>query len=100
VLRDALFVAGNAVSPALEAVLYYLSTAVGAVSPINTAITTQSLLITQQTAGFFSYTLVSDGSAIPVTSPWILFSIFYITLAAVLMTLTIRANRRVDARAA
>jgi hypothetical protein len=100
VLRDALFVAGNAVSPALEAVLYYLSTAVGAVSPINTAITTQNLLITQQTAGFFSYTLVSDGSAIPVTSPWILFSIFYITLAAVLMTLTIRANRRVDARAA
>ncbi len=98
VLRNALFIAGSTASPPLEAALFYINAALNAISPLSTAVTTQNLLVTQQIAGFYTHTLISDGSTIPVASSWILFTIFYITLAAILMTLTIRATRRVDAR--
>ncbi|MFN8375724.1 MAG: hypothetical protein U0694_22990 [Anaerolineae bacterium] len=44
-----------------------------------------------------SYTLSTTGATIPQVSPWITFTIIYLVIAAVLVVLSIRRMRTVEA---
>lgn len=88
---------GSFTGPAwIEAGLVYLSQLLISLNPMSTALSTQELLITQQRLGFYTYTLSSNGSSIPLASPWITFSIIYLVLGAVMVTLAIRRMGRVE----
>jgi hypothetical protein len=52
------------------------------------------MLIDQQQIALMDVQLATDGSFIPVISPWILTSIIYIGLTAVLLILAVRQMRR------
>jgi ABC-2 type transport system permease protein len=84
-------------SATMEAALIYLGALVVSLNPVLTALSTQQLLVEQQESGFWFATLSSDGSVIPMVSPWISFSIIYLILAAVLVILAVRQMRRSDA---
>ncbi len=83
-------------SPVLEAALIYLGAFIVSLNPILTATSTQQLLIEQQQLGFWQVTLSSDGSVIPLVSPWISFTIFYLVIATVLVVLAVRRMRRAE----
>lgn len=84
------------VSPLVESILRYLNLVVTSVNPISTALTTQALLIERQAVGFWSFTLSSDGSTIPMISPWVLFTIIYLVASALLIVLAIRRTHRTE----
>jgi ABC-2 type transport system permease protein len=83
-------------SPVLEAILIYFGALVVSLNPIATALSTQQLLIDQQAIGFWTATLSSDGSSIPMVSPWISFTIVYLMIATVLVVLAVRRMRRME----
>ncbi|NDJ60126.1 MAG: hypothetical protein GYB67_03325 [Chloroflexi bacterium] len=96
-VRDILFVQLNVLlSPALEALLDYTEALLTALNPVTTALRTQELLVNQQIVGFWRATLSSDGSTIPMVSPWITFAIIYLTVSALLIVLAIRRTRAVE----
>jgi hypothetical protein len=99
-LQASLFGSANAIqSPVIESILNYALLLVTSLNPFATAIGTQNLLVSQQQIGFYTVTLVSDGSTIPMVSPWILFTIIYQAIASVLIVLTIRRTRQIDVNA-
>lgn len=87
---------GLLLSPALEAVFRYLDLFLTSINPIATGLTSQQLLINQDVLGFYPYTLRSNGSTIPMVSPWITFGILYLAVSAVLIVLTIRNTRETE----
>jgi ABC-2 type transport system permease protein len=84
-------------SPILEAFLIYLGALLVSMNPVVTSLTTQRLLIDQRRIGFWTATLSSDGSTIPLVSPWISFTIIYLIVSAILVVLAVRQMRKVDA---
>ncbi|MBZ0292981.1 MAG: hypothetical protein K8L99_10505 [Anaerolineae bacterium] len=84
-------------SPVLEAIFIYISLILVSLNPITTALVTQQLLAERQIAGFWGQILSSNGSTIPLVSPWISFSILYLVIATVLVVLAVRRMRRVEA---
>lgn len=84
-------------SAGVEAAMIYLGGFLTSLNPITTATTTQQLLIDQQTTGFWTVTLNSDGSTIPMISPWISFTIIYLIISTILMVLAVRRMRRAEA---
>jgi ABC-2 type transport system permease protein len=84
-------------SPAAEAALIYIGALLVSLNPVTTAIATQQLLIDQQTIGFWTATLSTDGSSIPLVSPWISFAILYLMISAVLIVFSVRRMQQVDA---
>jgi ABC-2 type transport system permease protein len=66
-------------------------------NPITTAVYTQQLLINNQQIGFGLTTLSSTGATIPNVSPWITFSIMYLVMSALLIVLSVRRMRRIEA---
>ncbi|MCK6579296.1 MAG: hypothetical protein L6Q98_14490 [Anaerolineae bacterium] len=91
ILNDLLFIRQGALpSPPMEALLRYIDLLLTSVNPAAAGISAQSLLIDQRVLAFYNYTLRSDGSTIPMVSPWVLFTILYLSASAVLITLTIR----------
>jgi hypothetical protein len=94
IINNLLFIrAGSAISPVLEAIVRYLDLLLTSINPVATGLASQELLVNQRVLGFWSYTLRSDGSTIPLVSPWISFTIIYLTVSAVLIVLTIRNTR-------
>ncbi len=85
--------AGAPLSPFFEALTRYLDLLLTSVNPVETGLSTQSLLVDQRVLGFYAYTLRSDGSTIPLVSPWITFTIIYLAISAVLVVLTIRRTK-------
>ncbi|MEQ8676695.1 MAG: ABC transporter permease subunit [Aggregatilineales bacterium] len=83
-------------SPVIEAMLIYTGGILVSLNPIATAITTQQLLVEQQTLDFWSATLRSNGNTIPVVSPWISFTVIYLTISAALVVLAVRRMRRAE----
>ena len=94
VLNDLLFAHTGAISPILETFVRYLDLLLVSVNPVGAGLSAQSLLVDQGVLGFWSYTLRSDGSTIPMVSPWITFTIIYLAVSAVLIVLTIRSTHR------
>ncbi|MCC6616859.1 MAG: hypothetical protein IT320_25525 [Anaerolineae bacterium] len=83
-------------APGLEALLQYVNLLLTSTNPFATAIQTQRLLVEQQVIGLYSVTLASDGSTIPMISPWVVFATLYQAIAAILIVLTIRRTQQVD----
>jgi ABC-2 type transport system permease protein len=82
--------------PFVEAALTYVTQFLISLNPMTTSLSTQELLINQQRLGFYTHTLSSNGSSIPLASPWISFTIIYLVLSAVMITLAIRRMRRTE----
>jgi len=80
----------------LEGALVYIQQFFLSLNPMTAALGTQELLINQQRSTFYTYTLSSSGSTIPLASPWISFTILYLVLSAVMITLAIRRMRRTE----
>ena len=87
--------ANPANSPVVEAVIAYVQLFLASMNPVATALTTQELLITRQVVGFWTQTL-SDGSTIPMVSPWITYTILYLTTASILVVVTIRKTQNIE----
>jgi len=95
VINDLLFAkTGSVISPILETIVRYLDLLLTSVNPIAAGLSAQDLLVNQRVLGFWSYTLRSDGSTIPMVSPWITFTIIYLAVSAVLIVLTIRSTKQ------
>ncbi|MBC7815057.1 MAG: hypothetical protein H7175_28120, partial [Burkholderiales bacterium] len=99
VYTNALYGYGTTVtsSPIVEAILIYIGAALVSINPIATGLFTQQLLIDRQEIGFWTATLASDGSTIPLVSPWISFTITYLVISTILIVLAIRQMRKVEA---
>ncbi len=95
VINDLIFAkTGAAISPILETIVRYLDLLLTSVNPVAAGLSAQDLLVNQRVLGFWSYTLRSDGSTIPLVSPWITFTIIYLAVSAVLIVLTIRSTKQ------
>jgi len=81
-------------SPIIEAGLIYLGAFLVSLNPILTAVATQQLLIDRQEIGFWTATLSSNGSQIPLASPWISFTILYLVISTLLVVFAVRRMRR------
>ncbi len=79
----------------LEATFYYGIGLLVATNPMATLFATLFLLIDRQEAGFFLITL-QDGSSIWLVSPWIVFVIFSLIAAVVLVVVAIRRVNLID----
>ncbi len=82
----------NRLPRSAELVYFALGWLVMIGSPIATAITTEIMLIEEQT--FFFFQLSIGGSQIWVPSPWLGFTILYLFLAAAFLFLAIRVVRQ------
>ncbi len=87
---------GPAASPVLEAVFYYGLGLLVATNPMATLLGTLMLLIDRQEVGFFTVTLQSNGSTIPMVSPWIVFVLFSLIVSAVMFVMAIRRVDRIE----
>jgi hypothetical protein len=94
-VREVIF-RGGSVTPAVEAALTYAGLIATALNPITTALQTQTLLVERQIVGIWTLTLASDGSTIPMISPWMPFCVLYLAIAAILIALAIRRAGRME----
>jgi ABC-type transport system involved in multi-copper enzyme maturation permease subunit len=83
-------------SPVVESGFVYAGALLVSLNPVTAALATQTLLVDQREIGFWTATLSSDGSTIPMISPWISFTIIYLMASAVMVVLAVRRMRRVD----
>jgi hypothetical protein len=83
-----------AASAAQEALYIYGDMIVSSLNPVTSAFYTQQMLIDQQQIALMDVQLATDGSFIPVISPWILTSIIYLGVTAILLMLAVRQMRR------
>ena len=81
-------------SPVVEAVFIYIGLALVSLNPLAAALTTQQLLIDRQVIGFWTVTLSSDGSTIPLVSPWISFTVACLAISTALIVLAVRRMRQ------
>lgn len=80
----------------LDVVMTYTQQILTSMNPVLTALESQQFIVNQQQIGFTQLTL-SNGSTIPVVSPWISFTIIYLVISAVLLVMTIQEMRKVEA---
>lgn len=83
------FSLGSAGPSSFERAMLYGTGVALSLNPPVTALLTQYLLVNRHTAGLFSYTLV-NGDTVTLVAPWIPFTVFYLTLAGVLIVLAVR----------
>lgn len=84
----------SATSPLAEASIIYMDMLANSLNPITAAIYTQQILIDYQQVLLLDVQLATDGSMIPVVSPWLLLVIGYTGITAVLLLLAVRRMRR------
>ncbi len=93
-INDLLIVrSGAPISPLLESITNYIDLLLVSINPVAAGLSSQSLLVDQRVVGFYAYTLRSDGSTIPLVSPWISFTIVYLAVSAVIIVLTIQRTK-------
>ncbi|MEP7289569.1 MAG: hypothetical protein ABI947_27790 [Chloroflexota bacterium] len=92
------FLTTSTPSPTTQAILTYVGGAFVATNPLATAWTTEYLLVQNRHIGFFTQTLIGQNQSltIPLVSPWIVFTIFYLIVSVILVLLAIRRIRRID----
>jgi hypothetical protein len=91
------FAANTGIPAVVEITVYYLRDLLISLNPITTALVTQDMLINRGELSFSTQTLVSTGGTIPVVSPWITFTIIYLVVSALLVVLSIRRMRHIEA---
>lgn len=87
-------IAVNAPNAAQETTLIYADMVTSALNPVTSAFYTQQILIEQQRIFLFDVQLASNGTTIPVVAPWILTTIIYSGVSAILILLAVRQMRR------
>jgi hypothetical protein len=90
------FGSGIYTSPLVESLFIYLGLALVSLNPVATSLVSQQLLADRQALGLWTATLSSDGTTIPLLSPWISFTVFYLVISAVLVVLAVREMRKVE----
>jgi ABC-2 type transport system permease protein len=89
-LRDA--------STTVQSIMTYVFGAMVSTNPLATAMYTEYQVTTNQSIGFFTHTVQDrTGSfTLPLLSPWIVFTVFYLFISAVLVFIAIRRVRRIE----
>ncbi len=90
-----LFFYNTTPGPLLEVVLIYGLGLLIVTNPIATAVATEVLLVTEQTAFYFEIPL-SNGVNVPLISPWAPFIVFCLLLGALMTVASILAVRRAE----
>ena len=90
------FAGGVSNSPVMETLFIYLGLIVASVNPISAGLFSQIQMIEHQDVAFTVVTLASDGSKIPLIAPWVVFTVLYLTVSAVLLVLAVRRMRRMQ----
>lgn len=81
-------------SPIVESTYIYLDMLLSSLNPITATIYSQQMLIDHQQLIVMRVTLSSNGAQIPILSPWVLLTVFYLSVTAVLVLLSIRRMER------
>ncbi len=82
--------------PVIETLFIYISMILVSMNPVATALVSQQLLAERRILDFWTVTLASDGTTIPVVSPWVSFTILYLVISTVLIVLAVREMRKVE----
>jgi ABC-2 type transport system permease protein len=77
-----------------EATLIYGDMIASALNPVTSAFYTQQMLIDQQRVALLDVQLATNGQLIPVIAPWIITSVLYLGVTALLINLAVRQMRR------
>lgn len=83
-------------SVVMQAAMWIVFTLLSSTNPIAAAVMTEVMLQEQGTVFIFTETL-SNGTNLPLISPWILYTVFFLLGSLVLVVLTVRAVRRTQA---
>lgn len=81
-------------SPLVEAAYIYLDMIVTSLNPITATIYSQQMLIDHQQLVVMRVTLSSNGTQIPILSPWVLLTVFYLSATALLVMFAVRRMER------
>lgn len=81
-------------TPAQETATLYADMILTGLNPIATALSTQQILVTQQSALLFDVRLASSGALIPVIAPWAILLVAYLTGAGLLLLASVWHMRR------
>lgn len=95
-LYDAVFFSSNSPSPLVEAFLVYFMLFLISLNPLATAVATEIVLVEEQSAFFFQYSLNSSVGTLPLVSPWVIYVVAYVLLSIVLVSLGIKIVRQVQ----
>lgn len=85
----------NLSRPFVEAVLLYLFGLLASTNPVGAAVMTETTLQQKGSAFYFTETL-SSGAAVPLLSPWIVYTLIVAVVTAVLLWQTVRTVRRIE----
>ncbi len=86
--------AGISDNPVVESATIYLDMIATSLNPIMATLRSQQMLIDHQQLVTMRVTLQSNGASIPVLSPWVLLSLCYLSLTALLARYAIRRMER------
>ncbi|MCY4147202.1 MAG: ABC transporter permease [Chloroflexi bacterium] len=86
--------AGVSDNPTVEAATIYLDMIATSLNPIMATLRSQQMLIDHQQLLTMRVTLQSNGASIPVLSPWVLLTMCYLSLIALLVRYAIRRMER------
>ncbi len=86
--------AGVSNNPTVESATIYLDMIATSLNPIMATLRSQQMLIDHQQLITMRVTLQSNGASIPVLSPWVLLTLCYLSLTALLVRYAIRRMER------
>lgn len=81
-------------NPVVEAAYIYLDMIVTSLNPITATIYSQQMLIDHQQLLTMRVTLSSNGTQIPILSPWVLLTVTYLSVTALLVMYAVRRMER------
>lgn len=81
-------------NPTVEATLIYADMIATSLNPITATVYSQQMLIDHQQLITMRVTLSSNGATIPILSPWVLLTITYLSVTALLVWIALRRMER------
>lgn len=81
-------------NPVTETLTIYLDMIMASLNPVTATLYSQQMLIDHQQLIYMNVTLSSNGTQIPILSPWILLTVIYLTVTAILVKLAIYRMQR------
>lgn len=81
-------------NPVVEAATIYADMAATSLNPIMATLRSQQMLIDHQQLFTMRVTLSSNGASIPILSPWVLLTLCYLSVTALLVLIAIRRMER------
>ena len=84
----------SAATPPLKRATIYLDMIAASLNPITATIYSQQMLIDHQQLITMRITLSSNGATIPILSPWVLLTMSYLSVTALLVMISVRRMER------